>query len=124
MANGDVVGEKCPLPKSHGRLLDAHTVWHAAEEAYGNEELFRIQLNSLIQALRNTTWVLQNEKHAISDFDAWYSLRQGRMKGDDLRTHHVAARAAIGKHAWIAESAFASQTALCYKPHVPVRGRR
>jgi hypothetical protein len=98
MANGDEVGKDCPLPNSHRRLLDAHTLWHAAEEAYANEELFRIHLNSLIQTLRNTTWMLQNEKHAIQDFDVWYAAWQDRMKADDAMRWLVDARNDVVKH--------------------------
>lgn len=97
MANGDEVRDDCPIPNSHRRLLEAHTLWHAAEQAYANEDLFRIHLNSVIQALRNTTWVLQNEKRAIPEFPAWYGSWQERVQADGAMRWLVEARNEVVK---------------------------
>ena len=52
-------------------LEEAHRLWHRAAESYEDPEEFRMQLNALIQALRNVTFVLQKEKLKIQDFDRW-----------------------------------------------------
>jgi len=43
---------------------------------------FQANLNAMIQALRNITFVTQSEKHAFKDFDSWYAPWQERMKAE------------------------------------------
>ena len=61
----------CPIPTTHRRLRDAHTLWHQALEHYHDPETFRANLNAAIEALRNTTFAVQKEKAAFRDFDEW-----------------------------------------------------
>jgi hypothetical protein len=83
--------DACPIPNAHRRLEEAHRLWHRAAEAYEDPDEFRTQLNALIQALRNVTWVLQKEKRAIPDFESWYSRWQETMKQDEvMRWSHQA----------------------------------
>ena len=65
----------CPVPSAHRRLMDCHVHWHAAADAYMEPESFRLNLNALIQSLRNVTFLLQSQKR-----DRKYSevLWQGR----------------------------------------------
>ena len=73
-------GFSCPLPNAHRRLSECHRLWHHAAETYDDPEGFRTQLNALLQALRNVTFVLQKEKRSIPEFDAWYEpLRDGMI---------------------------------------------
>jgi hypothetical protein len=74
--------DACPIPNAHRRLEEAHRLWHRTAESYEDPEEFRTQLNALIQALRNVTWVLQKEKRAIPDFDNWYPQWQTLTKED------------------------------------------
>jgi hypothetical protein len=88
----------CPIPNAHRRLEEAHRLWHRAAEAYEDPDEFRTQLNALIQALRNVTFVLQKEKAAIPDFDSWYAGWQETMKQDEvMRWSHQARTVVVHK---------------------------
>jgi hypothetical protein len=43
---------------------------------YQEPESFRANLNATIEALRNVTFKLQNEKSAFAEFDVWYKPQQ------------------------------------------------
>ncbi len=73
---------RCPLPKTHRRLTEAHLLWHQTLDRYGDPDAFRANLNATIEALRNVTFVLQNEKAAFAQFDEWYGPWQARLKAD------------------------------------------
>lgn len=75
---------RCPIPKTHRRLVEAHVLWHQALEQYQQPELFQANLNATIQALRNVTFILQSEKHLFSHFEDWYASWQERMKVDPV----------------------------------------
>jgi hypothetical protein len=89
--------DDCPIPGTHRRLEEAHRLWHRAAEAYEDPDEFRTQLNALIQALRNVTFVLQKEQDAIPDFDAWYERWRDIMKEDGVLRWLVQARNVIVK---------------------------
>jgi len=72
----------CPLAKTHRRLSEAHLLWHQTLENYHDPEAFRANLNATIEALRNVTFVLQNEKAAFDRFDDWYSPWQDRLRSN------------------------------------------
>lgn len=74
----------CPLPNTHSRLGQAHRLWHQMIETYNDPEGFRTNLNAAIEAFRNVTFMLQNEKHAIPDFDTWYADWREKMKADPV----------------------------------------
>ena len=73
---------RCPLPKTHRRLTEAHLLWHQTLDRYNDPDAFRANLNATIEALRNVTFVLQNEKAAFAQFDEWYGPWQARLKAD------------------------------------------
>lgn len=73
----------CPLPNTHQRLRQAHILWHQASENYQNVDAFLTNVNSLIQELRNISFILQTEKDRIPDFDAWYQPWQTRLKENE-----------------------------------------
>ena len=64
---------KCNIAQSHRRLNEAHRLWHQSYENYFDPEGFRTNINATIQALRNITFALQNEKANIAQFGEWYS---------------------------------------------------
>jgi hypothetical protein len=76
--------ELCKIRHTHRRLNEAHLLWHQANEKYFNPEGFRININAAIQALRNLTFALQNEKSAIPDFTSWYESKQTELKEDKI----------------------------------------
>lgn len=86
---------KSPIPNAHARLSQAHRLWHQAADAYNDAEGFRTNLNSLIETLRNVTFVLQNEKAKIPQFDEWYSSWQARLKADKIMSWLHEARTTI-----------------------------
>jgi hypothetical protein len=77
-------GPSCPIPNTHRRLHECHRLWHEAADAYDDPEGFRTNLNALLQALRNVTFVLQNEKRGIPDFEAWYEPWQETLRQDGV----------------------------------------
>jgi hypothetical protein len=74
----------CIIPYTHKRLLEAHRLWHQAYDNYFDPEGFRVNINATIQALRNLTFALQNEKEKIINFDTWYPNWQSKMKTDPI----------------------------------------
>jgi hypothetical protein len=66
---------------THRRLAGAHLLWHQALEHYHDSDAFLANLNSTIEALRNVTFVLQNEQK-VPDFDNWYGRWQSLLKED------------------------------------------
>jgi hypothetical protein len=82
------------MPSTHTRLKQAHDLWHRALAAYADVDEFALHLNQLIVTLRQVTFMVQNHKHEIADFDKWYGAWQERMAADpimkwmrDARTH-------------------------------------
>lgn len=63
----------CPLPATHDRLHECHYWWHGMARNYHEPAQFRWNLGAFIQAARNTTWMMQAEKHVFSDF-SWYEV--------------------------------------------------
>lgn len=74
----------CPIPNTHSRLEQVHLLWHQALEKYGSPDGFVANLNSTVEALRNVTFMLQNEKHEIPGFDKWYDEWRDKMKADPI----------------------------------------
>lgn len=87
----------CPIPKTHGRLNQSHTLWHEALESYSDPDRFAGRLNSLIPALRSVTFVLQKELRHQDGFDEWYAEWQEQMRADRRMAWLIAARNKIEK---------------------------
>ena len=79
--------------------MDCHEQWHAAERNYMEPERFSVHLNSLIQNLRNVTWLLQKQKAQLPDFDTWYPQWREFISNDRVMKWLVAARNRIVKEA-------------------------
>jgi len=93
---GELMSDTVVLPAIR-RLVDAHQHWMQAEKYYFDPNKFRIEINSLIQTLRNVTFALQNVKHHIPDFDSWYGKWQEKMRADEHLRWLVNARNKIVK---------------------------
>jgi hypothetical protein len=77
--------------------MDCHALWHAVDDSYMEPDGFRLHLNSLIQALRNVTWLLQKQKSSLRDFDAWYSEWKASIADDPVLRWVIKARNRIVK---------------------------
>ncbi len=89
--------EQCPIPKTHARLNQCHSMWHEALDAYADPDLFTGRLNAVVQGLRNVTWVLQKELKHAEGFEDWYRVQQDAMKADPRMRWLVSARNRIEK---------------------------
>jgi hypothetical protein len=89
----------CPARHAHQRLIDCHELWHAAEREYMDPEGFRLNLNSLIQNLRNVTWLLQKQKSTLLNFNTWYPAWRTSVSTDPVMKWLVRARNRIVKEA-------------------------
>ena len=89
--------ERCPINSTHGRLHQAHRLWHQVQAEYGNPEGFCTNLNAAIQALRTVTFVLQKEKQDVPNFDGWYDQWRARLRQDPVMQWLVTARNRIEK---------------------------
>lgn len=87
----------CLFENVHRRMDDAHTLWHSALDEYFDPQKFRASLQSCIIALRSVTFILQNEKHSIPEYENWYSTWQSRMRDDPLMRWAVDSRNTIEK---------------------------
>ncbi|NEB81194.1 hypothetical protein G3I40_39205 [Streptomyces sp. SID14478] len=65
--------EPCPMPTAHKRLMDCHAMWHAMSATYMEPDDFRMHLNSLVQGLRNVTFMIQKQKAELPDYEEWYT---------------------------------------------------
>lgn len=79
------------------RLFDAQAHWHGALGHYFSPDDFRRAVNACIQELRNVTFVLQNSKHDIPNFEAWYTPWQEKMRNTESLRWLVEARNRVVK---------------------------
>lgn len=79
--------------------MDCHELWHSTEQKYMDPEGFGLNLNNLIQNLRNVTWLLQKQKAQLLDFDTWYQEWRDSARDDAVMKWIVAARNRIVKEA-------------------------
>ncbi|MBO4140068.1 hypothetical protein J5U46_07910 [Micromonospora tulbaghiae] len=68
-------------------------------ESYMSPDGFRLNLNALIQNLRNVTWLLQKRKSNFANFQEWYGAWQDSVKSDPVMGWIVQARNRIVKEA-------------------------
>jgi hypothetical protein len=57
--------------EAQGLLHHLHAIWQS-RRSYHDPEAFRANLNATIEALKNVTFVRQNEKRRFTAFDRWY----------------------------------------------------
>jgi hypothetical protein len=83
-----------------------HQHWHQAEQAYFHPEPFRVAIQTAIQTLRTVTFLLQNKKEDIPDFEAWYGPWQDRLRADPLMCWMRNARNKIEKQGDLEANSF------------------
>ncbi|MFF0124142.1 hypothetical protein ACFYTG_00215 [Streptomyces mirabilis] len=88
---------QCPVPAAHKRLMDCHAMWHSLANSYMQPDTFRMHLNSLIQGLRNVTFVLQKQKRELPHFETWYTEFQEQARHSPLMRWSVNSRNRIVK---------------------------
>ena len=66
-------GSTCPIPFTHDRLFEMHHWWNEIARWYHEPQPFRYARGAFIQAARNVTFMLQNEKSVFEDF-SWYGV--------------------------------------------------
>ncbi|MGW1337168.1 hypothetical protein ACWD7B_23085 [Streptomyces rubiginosohelvolus] len=121
---------RCPMPSAHKRLMDCHAMWHAMANSYMEPETFRMHLNSLIQGLRNVTFLLQKQKSELPDFTNWYSEFQDQAKSDPTMRWVVASRNRVVKESdlellsevkvrWVADWANKQERTFTFPPRMP-----
>jgi hypothetical protein len=76
--------KSCPLPKTHTRLHQVHEHWHRVAADYGDPDDFVTSLNAALVALRSVSFILNKEKSAIPDFEAWYVPHMERYQEDEV----------------------------------------
>jgi hypothetical protein len=108
----------CPVPKTHRCLVEAHLLWHQCMANYQDPEPFRANLSALIQALRNITWVLQSEKHTVTDFDNWYRRKQEQLRAHRVSKWLIEARNMIVKRGELDASSFAKIRLITWQDRV------
>ncbi len=105
----------CNVPQAHKRILEAHRLWHQALTCYFDPEGFRTNVNASIQALRNVTFAIQNEKQMIDNYDTWYSEWQTRLKKDKIMRWLCDARTDIVHKKDFEMHSTATVTIRCYE---------
>lgn len=83
---------ECPIINTHDKFVETWWFLTRIAEYYHNEKLFRFYLNAFVQSLRNITFMLQNEKSCIPDFDKWYLKKQEKMRSNPLLRNFVDSR--------------------------------
>ncbi len=78
-------------------LGEVHHFWHECLASYHEAEVFRHELNALVQATRNVTFRLQSHKAEVASFDVWYGPWQDFMKADALLSWVNEARVQVVK---------------------------
>lgn len=72
----------CELIDAHDKLEEAYHFLLMMSFSYHKADEFRFNLHAFIQSLRGVTFMLQNYKDIIPDFEKWYSKKQEEMKND------------------------------------------
>jgi hypothetical protein len=79
------------------RLLDMRRLWNEAADAYFDPAKFILMLQQCITTSRTVTFIVQSNKAAFSNFDAWYASYQKRWRNDPIMTWARDARNTIEK---------------------------
>jgi len=88
---------ECPIPDTHQKFEEATYFLGKCAKHYHAPAEFRFNLNAFIQALRNTTFMLQNEPRKPEGFGSWYASKQAEMRQSDLLKRFVQARNVVVK---------------------------
>lgn len=91
------LGLSCKMRSAHGKLREAHRLWHLALDHYDEVDSFTTYLNGAIQALRNVTFALQKDKSEVPGFEEWYPKWQEALRNDEVSKWLVQARNVVVK---------------------------
>lgn len=72
----------CPLRDSHDKLEESYYFLLMMANSYHVADDFRFNLQAFIQSLRGVTFMLQNYKSKIPNFNDWYKEKQEEMKNN------------------------------------------
>ncbi len=98
----------CPIPDTHQKFKEATYFLGKCAEHYHMPAEFQYNLNAFIQALRNTTFMLQSEPSKPEGFGSWYASKQAEMRQNDLLRRFVQARNIVVK-----QSSLKAQSTAC-----------
>jgi hypothetical protein len=93
-------------------------LWHQTLDCYHDAESFRANLNATIEALRNVTFVLQNEKSNLQDFDAWYGPWQARLKADQTAKWMHDSRVKVVHQGDLESYSYCEVRLVTYREHI------
>lgn len=93
-------------------VREADHFWHECVATYNDPERFRMNLNALIQAIRNVTFRIQAGKNSVVDFDTWYSPWQEFLRRQPLMRWLNDARIAVVKQAGLETHSTAQVTLI------------
>jgi hypothetical protein len=96
-------------------LRQAHLLWHQAAESYHEPERLLANVNTLIQELRNITFILQSEKARFRDFDSWYLPLQARLRANKNAKWLLDTRNLVVKQGALQGSSFATIKLLTWE---------
>ncbi|GHF93157.1 hypothetical protein GCM10017667_23610 [Streptomyces filamentosus] len=110
--------------------MDCHAMWHAMADSYMQPDTFRMHLNSLIQGLRNVTFLLQKQKSELPNFETWYTRFQEEAKADPIMRWVVKSRNRVVKESdlellsevkvrWVADWANKKERKFTFPPRMP-----
>ncbi|MGB0743703.1 MAG: hypothetical protein ACPGSB_04175 [Opitutales bacterium] len=88
---------ECIFKSPDKRFIDALHYWQLIHKYYFKPELFRRNLNSLVQEIRNITFLIQKQKSDLEDFESWYKTWQNKLKTDRICKWSVKARNVVVK---------------------------
>lgn len=88
---------KCPIPDTQQKFDEAAYFLGKCAKYYHVPLEFQFNLNAFIQALRNTTFILQSEPKKPDGFESWYVRKQTEMRKSELMRSFVQARNIIVK---------------------------
>lgn len=86
-----------PIPDTYQRVKEAAYFLEKSAKHYHAPLEFQFNLNAFIQALRNTTFILQSEPNKPRTFESWYAEKQAEMKRSELLRRFVEARNVVVK---------------------------
>lgn len=70
----------CPLLDVHDKVEGSFYFLMMMSFSYHKADDFRFNLHAFIKSLREVTFMLQNAKDKIRNFDKWYEQKQNEMK--------------------------------------------
>lgn len=110
-----VTPETCAIASAHRRARDAHLSWHEMRDSYMEPDVFRRRLNTFLQDLRATVYLIERKKRVVAGGEAllgrwreraatcepysWADSARGHIvHQDDLNLHSRARASYLRQH--------------------------